>query len=253
MSCAEHAKEDKAQGFRADIKRAQEGDAGAKERLLRENAGLIRMVVRRFRGYPTDAEDLAQIGAIGLLRAIDRFDLSTDYAFSTYAVPMIFGEIRRFLRDDGAIHVSRGLKEQARRIAAYREEFGKRFGREPTIDEIHKATGIQREELLMAMEASAGVDSIDRSIRSAKGGMPEEGMTLGEMLQDKENLERRILLRYDLSRAFQALGEEDKRLIALRYLEGKTQTQTAELLGMNQVAVSRREKKILLSMRRQLQ
>ena len=224
------------------IRRAHQGDKEARDALVTENMGLIWSIVRRFAGRGYDLEDLFQIGSIGLMKAIDKFDLSMDVKLSTYAVPMITGEIRRFLRDDGMIKVSRPLKELAAKTGAARERLEFSLGREPTIEELAEELGLTREEVVEALNVSAPPLSLTVS--------SEEGETQIDLpvQSPEENLSERMALR-------QILGElepRDRQLIILRYFMDKTQTQTAEQLGMTQVQVSRREKKLLLAMRQKL-
>ena len=207
------------------------------------------MVLKRFAGRGHEKEDLFQIGVIGLLKAIDKFDVRRELSFSTYAVPMIIGEIRRFLRDDGLIHVSRQIKDHARRIAIVKEELKKMQNYDPTVEELAVATGLTVDEIVMAMEATAEVESIDQPISNDGEGTR---MTLADKLVDEEKKETELINRITVVQMLDSLQERERRLIELRYLEGKTQTESAALLGMNQVAVSRLEKKILLFLRTQI-
>lgn len=229
------------------IAEAQKGDREVRERLINENMGLVHMVAGRFQGRGVDIEELSQIGAIGLIKAIDRFDPSLRYAFSTYAVPLIMGEIRRFLRDDGMIHVSRQIKENARKIAVVREQFKKADNREPTMEELSGETGLTYEDIIMAIRAGSEVESIQRVV-----GGEEKGFTVEEMLEDGQRFESPILDHIALEQVLKELGEREANLIRLRYLENRTQAQVARILGMNQVAVSRLEKKVLSQMRKKL-
>ncbi len=247
MRGKEHAKD---KDWRTYVKLAQAGDKPAKEWLINENSGLIYMVLNRFSGHGYDKEELYQIGAIGLLRAVERFDLDTDYAFSTYAVPMIIGEIQRFLRDDGLIHVSRTMKEHARKIAAFREKWGKENCSDPTIQEVSQGTGLTREEIVTAMEASAAVESIDQPVLCHNSKMEQNHMTLGDQIVDERCSDSAIINHLTIRQMLEGLTEQERLLIRLRYMEGKTQSEVAKLMDMNQVAVSRFEKKILLSLRR---
>lgn len=206
------------------------------------------MVTKRFEGRGTDREELVQIGAIGLIKAIDKFDPSLPYSFSTYAVPLIIGEIRRFLRDDGMIHISRSVKENARKIALIREKLKKTENKEPTLEELRELTGLQYEEIVTAMEAYSEVDSIFRPIAGEEG----ENFTLGEKLADEKQFENPIVNSIALKQVMDTLEEGENRLIQLRYMQNKTQSETAKILGTNQVAVSRMEKKILAKLRQRL-
>ncbi len=234
--------------WRESIAKAQAGDKEVRDRLITENMGLVYMVSGRFAGRGVEMEELNQIGAIGLIKAIDRFDPSLSYAFSTYAVPLIMGEIRRFLRDDGMIHVSRQIKENARKIAIIREQLKKTDNREPTVEELEKETGLAYEDIIMATQASIEVDSIHRSVAGDK----DRGLTIEDQLEDRKNFEAPILNRIALTQVLDRLGEQESRLISLRYMENRTQAEVARILGTNQVAVSRMERKILGQLRQRL-
>ena len=186
------------------------------------------------------------------MKAIERFDLERNLAFSTYAVPMITGEIKRFLRDDGMIHVSRQLKENARKIAIIREELTKTMNHEPTLEELEHATQLSSEEIVLAMGAMAEVDSISRPLTTGAGHEEGMGLTVLDQLEDHRETEDRIIDRIAVRQLLDKLDEKERQLVELRYMEGKTQAQTAVILGMNQVAVSRLEKKILLYFRQEL-
>lgn len=227
------------------IKQVHEGDKDARERLVEENMGLVYTVVQRFLGRGCDREDLIQIGSIGLIKAIDHFDCNYEVKFSTYAVPMITGEIRRFLRDDGMIKVSRILKEVAVKAWRTRELLEKKSGREPTMEELSSETGVDMAELVLAMEAAAEVESLSQTIYSGDG----TPVLLGDRLPDKKDRAEELLNRMLLAQLIQMLDEEEQELIRLRYFEDQTQIQVAKRLGMTQVQVSRAEKKILKKMR----
>lgn len=231
------------------IRKAQEGDKTERDRLVADNVGLIYMVLKRFSGRGYEQEDLFQIGVIGLLKAIDKFDLSRNLSFSTYAVPMIIGEIRRFLRDDGMLHVSRQIKDNARRIAVVKESFKKCHNCDPTMEELIEATGLAVDEIVMAIEATAEVESIFQPITLGTDG---NQVTLADQLEDGRGTEVELINRITVLQMLDTLGEKDRRLIELRFWEGKTQSESAKLLGMNQVAVSRLEKRILLGLRKML-
>lgn len=246
MTCNAYTKEE---GWRTSIQKAQEGDKEERDALVVSNFGLIYMVLKRFSGRGYEQEDLFQIGVIGLLKAIDKFDLNRDLSFSTYAVPMIIGEIRRFLRDDGMLHVSRQIKDNARKIAAVKENLSKMNNCEPTVQELAEATGLSCDEILVAIEATTEVESIYQPICSGNDGGQ---MILADQLADVRKSETELINRITVVQLLDSLEERDRKLIELRYLEGKTQTESARILGMNQVAVSRLEKKILLMLRRNL-
>lgn len=232
------------------IAEAQQGDKSARDSIVQENMGLVYMVAKRFTDRGTDREELVQLGAIGLIKAVDKFDPAMGFSFSTYAVPMIMGEIRRFLRDDNMIHVSRRLKENARKIAIVRENIKKTKYREPTMAELEAQTGLSREELVAAMESAYTVESISQPVHGAKEDA--HTLTIEDQLEDKESFESPVLNRIALTQAMDELEEWEAQLIRMRYMEEQTQTQIADELGMNQVAVSRLEKKILIKMRRKL-
>ena len=245
MSSTVSAKEE---SWRENIAKAQAGDKAVRDELVTQNMGLVYMVVKRFANRGAELEELNQIGAIGLIKAIDKFDADMPYSFSTYAVPLIIGEIRRFLRDDGMIHVSRTIKENARKIAIVREEMKKTDNKEPTIEELCTKTGLSHEELIMAMDAGAKVESIYRPI----GGDESSPVTIEDQLEDKNYFETPILNRIALNQVMVELEEQETKLIHLRYVQNHTQAEVAELMGANQVAVSRMEKKVLQKLRRRL-
>ncbi len=228
------------------IRKSHDGDKAAREQLVEENIGLIWCVVKRFCGRGTEAEDLFQIGCIGLLKAIDKFDLSYDVRFSTYAVPMISGEIKRFLRDDGMIKVSRSMKELSGRSRQVREELTGRLGREPTLEEISRELGIGREEIVQAMEAGSEVESLYRPVHQKEGSE----IRLLDKIEEKEKKEDKILDRMMLGQLLDMLNPEERKLIYLRYFEEQTQSDVGKIMGISQVQVSRLEKKILENMRK---
>lgn len=227
------------------IHASQAGEKWAKEQLINLHSGLIWNVVRRFAGRGIEIEDLYQIGAIGLIRAIDKFDFSYDVKFSTYAVPLISGEIKRFLRDDGMIKVSRSLKETQWKIKRAIEVFCHENGREPTTKELAEILQMDGEEIVMAMEAVVEIESMDQSIYSQDG----KEITLKERVAAEKNEEEELMNRLFLEQLLENLDKREKTLIELRYFENKTQTQVAEILGISQVQVSRLEKKILRTLR----
>lgn len=231
------------------IKRAHEGDKAAREQLVEENLGLVFTIVKRFTGRGTEMEDLIQIGSIGLLKAIDHFDLNYDVKFSTYAVPMIAGEVKRFLRDDGMLKVSRMLKETAYKTSIAREILEKSLGREPTLEEIEKEAGIAKEEIVLAMEAAAEVESLQKPVYQGDGTT----LYLEDRLEERENRNEKILNEMLLQQLLGILDEKERRLIELRYFQEKTQSEIASELSMTQVQVSRMEKKILQKMRSEVE
>ena len=223
------------------IAKAQSGDAEARESLVEQNTGLIWSVARRFVGRGAGLDDLYQLGCLGFLKAIDGFDLNFGTQFSTYAVPKISGEIRRFLRDDGAIKVSRGLKEQAAQIKTVRQKVLQTFGREPTIGEISELTGMLPEEIASAEAAVAKVESIQQE--NGDGGLSLEDLLSNQ--DEEEKMLEHLLLRQSMER----IPERERTLIFLRYFHGLTQEQTAKILQVSQVQVSRIEKKALCRLR----
>ena len=230
------------------IKEAHEGDKEARDRLVTENMGLIWSVVRRFSGRGHELEDLFQIGSIGLLKAIDKFDPSFEVRFSTYAVPMITGEIKRFLRDDGMIKVSRSIKEMSAKIQAAREKMTCDLGREPTLDEIARKLEISREEVAASLEARAEVESLYKPV----GDGSEDGVCLLDKLEEKSGYQERILDRMVLESLLKELNDQEKDIILRRYYYSQTQAEIADILHVSQVQVSRLEKRILKKMREQL-
>ena len=227
------------------IRQAQAGDRAAGETLICENSGLIWSVARRFTGRGTDADDLYQLGCLGFIKAVEGFDLEFGTQFSTYAVPKIAGEIRRFLRDDGAVKVSRGLKEQAATIHNARAALTVSLGREPTVQEISVKTGFTPEEIAVAETATAATESIHRQ-------MGEEGFSLENVLTDTES-EERMLEQISLRQAIDRLPEREAMVIKLRYFHALTQDRVSKVLGVSQVQVSRIEKKALQRLRELLE
>ena len=223
------------------IAQAQAGDRDAGELLISENSGLIWSVTRRFMGRGTELEDLYQLGCIGFLKAVDGFDPSFGTQFSTYAVPKIAGEIRRFLRDDGVIKVSRTLKEQSMTIRTVRNQLTAEFGREPTVGEISEKTGLTIEEIALAETATQGTESISRQ-------MGEEGFSLEDILTDTQT-EEKLLEKIALRQAVGQLPEREAMVIGLRYFHGLTQERVSKVLNVSQVQVSRIEKKALEHLR----
>ena len=223
------------------IRQAQQGSKAASETLVSENSGLIWSVSRRFQGRGTEMDDLYQLGCLGFLKAVEGFDPDFGTQFSTYAVPKIAGEIRRFLRDDGAVKVSRGLKEQSAQIKAVRSRLTGVFGREPTMQEISRQTGLTPEEIALAETATSATESIYRETG-------EEGFTLENILTDTES-EENLVERISLSQAIEKLPEREAMVIRLRYYHALTQQRVAKILNVSQVQVSRIEKKALSQLR----
>ena len=228
------------------IKKSHDGDKAAREQLVEENVGLVWCVVKRFYGRGTEAEDLFQIGSIGLLKAIDKFDLSYDVKFSTYAVPMISGEIKRFLRDDGMIKVSRSLKELAYKSVQAREKLTDWLGREPTLEELAEETGAEKEEIVQAMEAGGEVESLYRPIHQKEGSE----IRLLDRIEERERREEKILDTMVLKQLLETLDAQERQLIYLRYFADRTQSDVGRIMGISQVQVSRMEKRIIEELRR---
>ena len=223
------------------IAKSQAGDMDARESLVTENAGLIWSIARRFMGRGVDSDDLYQLGCLGFLKAVEGFDLSFGTQFSTYAVPKITGEIRRFLRDDGTVKVSRGIKEQAATIKSARNLLLNALGREPTLIELSNQTGFSVEEIALAETATAATESIH-----AEAG--EDGFTLESVLSDSES-EEVLLEKISLRQAIEKLTEREAMVVRLRYFHGLTQQRVSKVLDVSQVQVSRIEKKALSHLR----
>lgn len=243
------------------IAKSQAGERDAREVLIENNLGLVHHIVRRFAGRGYEMEDLFQIGVIGLMKAIDKFDLKLGLKFSTYAVPMITGEIKRFLRDDGPVKVSRTIKENGMKIKLARGRIQEENGREPTLQELAEETGLSVEDVVLALEANACVESIYSAVyqddgsevylvdKVVRGGSGAVGSSVlggcGSEDAEKEELLNHMLLKQLLD----SLGDVDKELIYMRYFQNKTQVEVAARLGVSQVQVSRMEKRILLNLR----
>ena len=223
------------------IRRSQQGEKEASELLVTENSGLIWSVAKRFLGRGTEADDLYQLGCLGFLKAIEGFDLDYGTQFSTYAVPKIAGEIRRFLRDDGAIKVSRTIKEQASAIKSARNELAHTLGREPSIQEISQQTGLSPEEIALAETATAATESIQKQTG-------EDGFSLENILTDTQS-EETMVEHISLQQAIDRLPKREGLVIRLRYFHGLTQDRVSKVLSVSQVQVSRIEKKALASLR----
>ncbi|MEW9669669.1 RNA polymerase sporulation sigma factor SigF [Ammoniphilus sp. 3BR4] len=229
------------------IEASQNGDQEAREKLVNCNIRLVWSVVQRFlnRGY--EADDLFQIGCIGLLKAVDKFDLSYDVKFSTYAVPMIIGEIQRFLRDDGTLKVSRSLKEMANKVRRAKDDLSKKIGRIPTIVEIADELGVTPEEVVFAQEANRAPSSIHETVFENDG----DPITLMDQISDSD--EGKWFDKIALKEAINKLSERERLIVFLRYFRDQTQSEVAERLGISQVQVSRLEKKILKMIKDQIE
>jgi RNA polymerase sporulation-specific sigma factor len=242
-------KKEKEQTFLKDhevkelIKQSQDGDQSARDLIVQKNMRLVWSVVQRFlnRGYEPD--DLFQIGSIGLLKSVDKFDLSYDVKFSTYAVPMIIGEIQRFIRDDGTVKVSRSLKEMGNKIRKAKDELSKKFGRVPTVSELAEHLEYSVEEVIMAQEASRAPSSIHETVYENDG----DPITLLDQIAD--NSDNKWFDKIALKEAIRELDDRERLIVYLRYYKDQTQSEVADRLGISQVQVSRLEKKILLTMK----
>jgi len=228
------------------ILKAQKGDQEAQNILVQENIGLVWSLVKRFKGSDAETEDIFQVGCIGLIKAIKKFDPDFDVRFSTYAVPMIMGEIKRFFRDDGAIKVSRAMKELSQKANAMKEQIEKTSGRTPTIHELAEKLNVEPEELIQAIESGYQPESLYKTI-----GESENPMYLIDrlMIEDEDSKEAAILERLSLSKALQNLDDRSRQIIFLRYFKEETQQIVAEKMGISQVQVSRLEKKIMEELR----
>ena len=227
------------------IGRAHQGDKEARDTLFEENTGLIYSVARRFLGRGVEMEDLFQIGSIGLLKAVDKFDPAFEVKFSTYAIPMILGELKRFFRDDGMIKVSRSIKENQHRVYLASEKIEKELGREPSLKEIAEMLEMPPEEVAMTMDSAAEVESLYRTVYQSEG----TDISLIDKIPEKENAEEHLLNRIFLEEILGKLESSDRKLLYMRYFQDQTQTQIAEQLGVSQVQVSRMEKRILKKLR----
>ncbi|WP_455720736.1 sigma-70 family RNA polymerase sigma factor [Agathobacter sp.] len=218
-----------------------------KEQLVTENINLIYLVMKRFRNRGVENDDLFQIGAVGLTKAAERFDESMGYTFSTYAVPMIIGEIQRFLRDDGMVHISRKIQEDARKIAIVREKLKKSENKEITVEKLENILGLSKQDIIIAMDAGKTVSSIENE--TVLDFLENKvSVSASEKSSESENVINHIAMR----QAVEKLEENERRLIYLRYVREKTQKQVADELGRNQVAVSRMEKNVLAKLRKDM-
>lgn len=221
---------------------AKDGDMQAKEYIVNNNTGLVWSIVRKFLNRGTEADDLFQIGCIGLIKAIEKFDTTYGVQFSTYAVPMVMGEIKRHLRDDGIIKVSRSLKELAVKAKSAMDKMSKDMGREPTVSEVAKELDVSVEELVMAMDATVTPESINAK-------MGEDGKEIETIIGCDEDMEQNVVNKIAIKDALSALSSRERQIIILRYFKDKTQSQIAAQLGISQVQVSRIEKKVLAQMK----
>lgn len=229
-----------------DILKAQSGNQEIMTNLVTENSNLIWSIVTRFKDRGYEIEDLYQIGCIGFIKSIKRFDTNFEVKLSTYAVPYILGEIKRFIRDDGPVKVSRSIKELSYKIKLIQNEYITKKGRDVQIDELAKILKVSKEDILVAIDSSNTVESIDRNVSDS------DDLTILDKLKSNIDEEKEVINKITVKGLIENLDEKSKKIIMLRYYRGKTQTQVAELLGVTQVQVSRLEKKILNSMKAQL-
>ena len=227
------------------LEKAQNGDEEAKEVLISNNLGLVRSVVSKFSNIGYERDDLYQLGSIGLIKAIYKFDPTFNVKFSTYAVPMILGEIKRYLRDDGMVKVSRSLKQLAIKAKAQGEVLTKKFGREPTVEEIAKELEVEKEELVMAIEANFSVEYLHGVIHEEEGSPI---CLIDKISLKEENNEEKVVDNILLKEVLGRLEKRERQIIMLRYFEDKTQSEIGEILKISQVQVSRIEKKVLLKL-----
>lgn len=225
------------------LRRASDGDRTAESALVEENSGLIHTIARRYYGRGLEPEDLYQLACVGFIKAVRGFDPALGNEFSTYAVPKIAGEIRRFLRDDGAVKVSRAIKERAMRVRRIQSELESRLGRSPGVSELAAAAGLTPEEVAACEQAEVSVDSLERELSG--------GGRLGDLIGD-EGMEERTCLYLSLEEALETLPERERQVIALRYARDMTQQQVSRIIGVSQVQVSRIEKRALAALREKL-
>ncbi|MFI3170748.1 MAG: RNA polymerase sporulation sigma factor SigG [Eubacteriales bacterium] len=223
----------------------KEGDSDAREQYIRGNLRLVLSVIKRFQNSNENADDLFQIGCIGLIKAIDNFDPTLGLQLSTYGVPMIIGEIRRYLRDNNSIRVSRSLRDTAYKAIYAKERYMKEFLREPTIQEIAAEIGIGKEDIVMALDAIQSPMSLQEPVYSAGGDV----LYVMDQISDKKNKEEKWVEDISLGTAMSRLNERENYIITLRFFQGKTQMEVAETIGISQAQVSRLEKNALRSMK----
>ena len=232
------------------IERAQNGSKDDMTKLIEDNNGLIWSIVRRFNGRGYDIEDLYQIGSIGFIKAIQRFDTSFEVRLSTYAVPYILGEIKRYIRDDGPIKVSRSIKELNVKILELQKEYFNKYGRDITLEEISKELKISKEEITMAMDSTRPVDSIESA--KYKDNKTDKTVSILEQISTGKDEQTEITNRITIKKLIGELDDKEKEIIMLRYYKQKTQMQVSKILGITQVQVSRIERKVLEKMKRKL-
>lgn len=230
-----------------EILRAQNNDKDAMTKIIKKNSGLIWSIVKRFLGRGYDKEELEQIAYIGFIKAINGFDVSLDFKLSTYAVPYIIGEIKRFIRDDGAIKVSRSIKELSTKIGQVQREYLVKKGKEITIEELSKELNVEKEDIILALESQKSIESIDKNVYEDESG--ESKISKISNQKDETNI---LIDKLCIEELINKLEIRDKKIILLRYYKGKTQTEVAKILGITQVQVSRLEKRILNEMREKI-
>lgn len=230
------------------LRRARAGDMEARDELIAGNLRLVLSVVQRFSGRGENADDLFQVGCIGLIKAIDNFDLNMDVKFSTYGVPMILGEIRRFLRDNSAIRVSRSMRDTAYRVLQAKEQYMAEHQREPTVDEVAEMLGLKREDVVMALDAVVEPISLSEPVYTDGG----DAVCVMDKVKDNKNTDEAWLERIALSEAINRLSERERRILSLRFFQGKTQMEVSAEVGISQAQVSRLEKNALNQIRKEL-
>lgn len=238
-----------AEECRTLLVRAQNGDRKARDRLVEGNLRLVLSVLQRFSGRGESMDDLFQVGCIGLLKAIENFDVDLGLRFSTYGVPMIAGEIRRYLRDGSPLRVSRSLRDTAYHVLQAREKLTADTGREPTEDELAEALGIRRQDIVFALDAISDPVSLYEPVFSDSG----ESLCVMDQVGDKRNTDEQWLEQIALSNAVEALDQREKRILALRYYAGRTQTEVASDIGISQAQVSRLEKSAIAKIKKNMQ
>lgn len=230
------------------FRRVKNGDEAAREQLVEGNLRLVLSVIQRFAGRGENADDLFQVGCVGLIKAIDNFDVGQNVRFSTYGVPMIIGEIRRYLRDNSAVRVSRSMRDTAYRVLQAREKLLREQQREPTVEQIAKELDIPREDVVMAMDAVVEPVSLSEPVYSESG----DAVTVMDQVRDTKNTDERWLERIALKDAMSRLTPRERRILALRFSDGKTQMEVSDEIGISQAQVSRLEKNAIKTIRKQI-
>ncbi|MBE7003464.1 MAG: RNA polymerase sporulation sigma factor SigG [Ruminococcaceae bacterium] len=230
------------------FQRARKGDAAARKALIESNMRLVLSVIQRFAGRGENADDLFQVGCVGLIKAVDNFDVTQNVRFSTYGVPMIIGEIRRYLRDNSAVRVSRSTRDTAYRVLQAREKLQREQQREPTVEQIARELDIPREEVVFAMDAVADPVSLFEPVYSESG----DALTVMDQVRETKNTDEDWLERIALKEAMAQLSERERRILALRFSDGKTQMEVSDEIGISQAQVSRLEKNAIKAIRKQI-